>query len=247
MTAIVESVSRWVDASLSFVYPEICQVCRERRATPAESYVCAECRALVQAITPPYCERCGLPFEGAISQNFECANCRGIEWHFTQARSAVIARGAMLEIIHQYKYRRALWFEPFLAELLIRQAGPELLPGRWDLVVPVPLHPARQREREFNQAERLARRLSLATRIPLNPRLLCRIRPTQTQTRLSRDARRRNVRHAFAFRGRRLLDRARVVLVDDVFTTGSTTDACARVLLESGAAEVSVWTLARGV
>jgi ComF family protein len=163
------------------------------------------------------------------------------------ARSAVIARGQVLEVIHQYKYRRAVWFEPFLAELLVQRSAPDLRGEHWDWIVPVPLHPARQREREFNQAERLARRLSAATGIPMNTRWLSRVIPTRTQTLLSRAERLANVRRAFALRGAPALEGERIVLVDDVFTTGATTSACARVLQEAGAGQVCVWTVARGI
>jgi ComF family protein len=159
----------------------------------------------------------------------------------------LIARGVALEVIHHYKYRRALWFEPFLAEALVSRARPELLSGDWQAIVPVPLHPTKQREREFNQAERLARQLSHATGIPLCKRWLRRVRPTRTQTQLSREERQENMKDAFAWRGNEQLHGSRVVLVDDVFTTGATTNACAKVLRQAGASEIVVWTLARGL
>ena len=153
----------------------------------------------------------------------------------------------MREVIHRYKYRRALWYEPFLADLLVRQASPELQNAGWDMIVPVPLHPARKREREVNQAERLADRLSAATQIPVNKRLLRRILPTRTQALLSRQERLANVRRAFAMQGGQRLNGERIVLLDDVFTTGATTGACAKVLVAAGAGEVCVWTVARGI
>ena len=109
------------------------------------------------------------------------------------------------------------------------------------------MHPAKQREREFNQAERLARHLSRAAKVPLNRRLLRRTAPTRTQTLLSRAERLENVRRAFCMSSGQQLNGERIVLIDDVFTTGATTGACARVLLAAGAGEVRVWTVARGV
>ena len=126
MSAFTDSVKGWLNAGLGLLYPEVCQLCGEARATPAEGYVCAGCRAKVRFIQPPFCERCGRPYEGDITTQFECANCREMEWHFRSARSAVVARDPVLEVIHRYKYQRALWFEPFLAGLLIRAAGPVL-------------------------------------------------------------------------------------------------------------------------
>jgi ComF family protein len=239
---------RWLNVALGFVYPEVCQNCGEQRATPAEGYICARCRNQVKFIHPPFCERCGLPFEGDITTPFQCGNCRGMDLYFESARSAVAARGVVLEAIHRYKYRRALWFEPFLADLLLRKAVPELRRERWDWIVPVPLHPLKEREREFNQAERLAGILGRACGIPVASRLLKRVVPTRTQTRLSRSERADNVRGAFApGPGRRNLRGQRIVLIDDVFTTGATTNACARLLRKAGADDVCVWTVARGL
>ena len=153
----------------------------------------------------------------------------------------------MFQVIHRYKYQRALWFEPFLAELLVRQAAPNLSPKEWDWIVPVPLYPVKEREREFNQAERLAAHLSRATRIPLNARLLRRVEHTRTQTMLTRQERAENVRGAFAMRRDASLRGERIVLIDDVLTTGATTSACARALRAAGARDVCVWTVLRGL
>jgi len=238
----------WLDVALSFFYPEACQYCGQERATPDEGYIGAKCRQNVKAIEPPYCERCGLPFDGAITAPFECANCHEMELHFSKARSAVAARGMILELIHRYKYQRALWLEPYLAELLIRQAASAIRSEQWDMLVPVPLHPLKKSEREFNQAERLAKRLSSATDVPLRTDVLSRVAPTRTQTKLSRAERAANVHRAFACKDARgTLKDKRVVLVDDVLTTGATTSACAKVLRANGAREVSVWTVARGL
>src|ERR1035437_4191789 len=240
-------VKGWLNAGVGLLYPEVCQLCGRTRATPAEGYVCGGCRAKVRFIREPFCERCGRPYEGDITTRFECANCREMDWHFQSARSAVVARDPVLEVIHRYKYQRALWFEPLLAELLIRAATPGLGAQRPSMIVPVPLHPAKRREREFNQAERLANRLGAATQIPVNKRLVERGVQTRTQTQLSRPERLANVRNAFALRPGQRLNGERIVLVDDVFTTGATTSACAGVLAAAGASAVCVWTVARGV
>jgi ComF family protein len=243
----VRGLQGWVNAALALVYPETCQLCGQARAAPAQGFVCADCQAQARFIEPPFCERCGRPFQGNVSGPFDCSDCLGAEWAFRTARSAVVARDSVLDVIHRYKYGRALWFEPFLAGLLINRAAPDLTAQSWDALVPVPLHPARQRQREFNQAERLARRLSQATRIPVNGRLLRRVAPTRSQTLLTRRERLANVRAAFAMRPGACLEGRRLVLIDDVMTTGATTGACAAVLRAAGAAEVCVWTVARGI
>jgi ComF family protein len=237
----------WLEALLGFAYPNVCQLCGAQRATADDGYVCARCWQGVCFIKPPFCDRCGLPFEGEITTRFECANCREMDLHFRFARSAVVASGVVLEVIHRYKYQRALWFEPFLADLLVRAARPDLRPTDWDFIVPVPLHPAKEREREFNQAARIAFRLSRATGIPVNGNALRRVEATRTQTQLTRAQRAANVRQAFAVRSGANLKDTRVIVLDDVLTTGATTSACARVLRGAGAADTGVWTVARGL
>jgi ComF family protein len=240
-------IQNWLNVGLGFLYPETCQLCGEQHATAREGFVCRRCWSQIRFIRPPFCERCGLPYPGDLTASFECTNCREMELHFSSARSAVVARGIVREAIHRYKYQRALWFEPFLADLLIREAKPALREQHWDFLVPVPLHSVKHREREFNQAERLARHLSAATKIPMNTGLLRRVSPTMTQTKLTRPQRAENMRGAFAVRAGLRLDGERVVLVDDVFTTGATTSACAKALHQAGAGDVCVWTVARGL
>jgi ComF family protein len=247
MSALAESVLERIDFGLALFYPETCQICKIGRATARDGFVCTDCWSQVRFIKPPFCERCGLPYSGDFTAPFECANCREMDLHFSFARSAVVAHNVVREAIHRYKYQRALWFEPFLADLFLREALPALRERNWDLIVPVPLHLVKYREREFNQAERLAARLSAAAGIPLNSKLLQRVRPTATQTLLTRRERAANMRDAFAIRPRAQLDGERVILVDDVFTTGATTSACAQVLRAAGAGDVCVWTIARGL
>jgi competence protein ComFC len=247
MKVLAGFLQEWISAGLAFFYPEVCQICKKNRAKPVEGFVCGGCREQVQFIEPPFCKRCGIPVQGAITGAFECANCRQAELHFEAARSAVVAKGVVLEVIHRYKYQRALWFEVFLADLLVQQAAPQLAPKDWDLLVPVPLHPTKQRQREFNQSERLGRRLSRATGIPLDSKVVRRVVPTRTQTRLDREQRQENMRNAFAMRGKRRVTGQRILLLDDVFTTGATTNACAQALRKGGAVQVCVWTVARGV
>ncbi|HZF01667.1 MAG TPA: ComF family protein [Methylomirabilota bacterium] len=238
--------------TLNFFYPEACQLCEEHRAIAKDGFICSKCWSQVRFIRPPFCDRCGLPFEGDITTAFECANCREIEKHFeiyfSSARSAVRLFGNTVhEAILRYKYSRQLWFEPFLANLLLREALPVLREQKWDFIVPVPLHPTRHREREFNQAERLAKRLSAATNIPMNAKWIRRILPTTQQTRLTSAQRASNVKNAFAFRDGIKLSGEKIILIDDVFTTGATTSACAKILRAAGAGDVCVWTVARGL
>jgi ComF family protein len=240
-------IKSWLNTGLGFIYPEICQLCENERASAAAGFVGENCWMQTRFISAPFCERCGLPFQGEITTTFTCTNCSGLKLHFSSARSAVVAKTVVLEAIHRFKYTHALWFENFLAGLLVRAAAPVLHGQKWDLIAPVPLHSLKEREREFNQAEIFARHLSDATEIPLNTRMLRRVSPTVTQTRLTKQQRAANVRGAFAVRPGLKLTGERIVLVDDVFTTGATTNECAKALAAAGAGEVCVWTVARGL
>ena len=237
----------WIEPGLALIYPPVCQLCETQRATRDSGFVCPGCWSKVRFIKPPFCERCGLPFEGEITTPFECSNCRDMELNFSTARSAVAAKGVARDAIHRYKYNQALWFETFLADLLLRAALPELRGEKWDLMVPVPLHSTKEREREFNQAERLAGHLAKALSLPVRTNLVQRVLPTRTQALLSKKQRAENVRRAFAARDGCKLHGEHVILVDDVLTTGATTSACAGVLKSLGASDVCVWTVARGL
>lgn len=248
MIEALKKLGPWLDVGLNFFYPPVCQICREKRAEASESFICTSCiagKGGVRYLVPPFCSRCGLPQEGDITTEFECGNCKEMKLHFRYARSAVVTSPLLLHVIHRWKYNRALWFEPFLAELLVREATAILKEEKWDLIVPIPLHRVKRREREFNQAERLGKRLSRATGLPMNTGLVERVEFTRTQTQLSREERSDNVRRAFAPKAGKKLNGEKIILLDDVLTTGATTNACAKVLRDLGASDVCVWTVAR--
>jgi competence protein ComFC len=247
VATVIEKNSNWLEVGLGFLFPPVCQLCRANRADARDGYVCAKCWAHVRFIRPPFCERCGLPFLGDFTTKFQCTNCHEMKLYFSSARSAVVAKTVVLETIHRFKYSRALWFENFLADLFLREALPVLREQNWDFIAPVPLFSVREREREFNQAARIAKHLSVGAKIPLNEKIISRVLPTTTQTLLTRDQRAANMKNAFAVRDGAIVHDKKFVLVDDVFTTGATTNACAQVLREAGAAEVCVWTVARGL
>ena len=237
----------WLELGLGFFYLNTCQCCRAESASARVGYVGGRCRCQIRLVKAPYCAKCGLPYEGRISEPFACANCQALALHFDWARSAAAASGVVLDVLHRYKYRQEVWFEPFLAGLLVRAAAAQLRRGLWDCLVPVPLHPVKQRLREFNQAGRLALHLARATGVPVAPKALRRRTFTETQTHLTRDRRLANVQGAFAPGPACEVQGKRVIVVDDVLTTGATTSEVARVLKANGAAAVGVWTVARGL
>ncbi len=204
--------------------------------------LCPFCRRRVTALEPPFCPRCGIMFAGRSGPIRLCGRCRREPPPFAAARAAFAYEGAVRELLHAFKYRGRLRAGRFLGRCLEETWRRYGKPEEIDLVVPVPLHPGRLRQRGFNPVEQLLRRWQGP---PVGRDVLARVHPGPSQTGLDRAARRAHVARAFrvveeaAVRGRRVL------LVDDVLTTGATAAACARVLREAGASEVQVLAVAR--
>ena len=178
-------------------------------------------------------------------QTFSCANCEHRTLHFDSAVAAYRSRGPVRKLVHDFKYGRQRHLRHPLAEWLGEtMRDPRLHGRRFDLIVPVPLHPARQRERGFNQATLLAELLAPRVAVPLRLALE-RIRYTKTQTAYDRAERMENLRDAFRLRKNMNVRQLHVLLIDDVLTTGSTLSECARVLKEAGAISVYAATAAR--
>lgn len=231
------------EAAVSLLYPPVCTICGTR--VRAGEHLCDECGANAVRIVSPFCEKCSQPFEGSIGMTFTCANCEHRTLHFDAAVAAYRGRGIVRQIIHEFKYGRQIHLRHLVARWLCAATEDERLRDReLDLIVPVPLHPTRQRERGFNQAMLIAELLSAKTAIPLKP-VLQRIRYTTTQTALDRAERMENLHNAFRLRKNADVRALRVLLVDDVLTTGSTLSECARVLKRAGARSVYAATAAR--
>jgi len=230
-------------AALSLLLPPHCSHCLSD--TLPGAHLCKDCLAEAPKICAPFCQRCSQPFAGLIETPFRCPNCRSRRIHFTCAVSAYRNRGLVRECIHRFKYMRAFHLRHPLAHWLLEAfEDPRLQNPRPDFLIPVPLHPVRKRERQFNQAEEIAHLVAPALQTPVATALL-RLRNTSTQTRLDRTARMENLRGAFAVRQDQQVRHQHLVLIDDVLTTGSTVDECARILRRAGARSVRVATVAR--
>jgi len=197
-------------------------------------------------VEPPFCARCGDPVAGDIQHDYTCFACSRETPAFDRARSAVRYEGAAGEALRSLKYSHSLWVVPDLAELLYTCVQAEYAGAEFDIVTAVPLYPARHRERGFNQSALLGGALARRLRLPFRQGLLRRIRATASQTGLTASQRAANV--CGVFRGGLFARPSgrRILLVDDVMTTGATVNACAGVLKRGGAASVHVVTVARG-
>ncbi len=210
-------------------------------------HLCAGCAAQIVYVRPPHCETCGHPFYGIVEGERMCPHCQGLAPAFREGRTAVLLRGPARALVHELKYHRGLHVLADI-ETILRRSPHVLELVRGATLVPVPLHPRKQRERTYNQSELLAQSLIRVagggTRIAS---LLRRTTDTATQTHHDRRARQLNLKNAFALAGGAIISpAASYVLVDDVFTTGSTLNGCARVLRRAGGVNLAVITFGHG-
>ncbi|MES2995672.1 MAG: ComF family protein [Verrucomicrobiota bacterium] len=242
---------RLVCRALDFVYPCRCAVCDESLRSGAA--LCQPCRSDLPRIVPPFCSSCGEMFEGAPeTRAFSCPHCHDLKFAFQFARAATSRDPRTLDLIHRLKYNREIHLARELGGLAVEAlADPRFATAVsecWPLV-PVPLHSSRWRHRQFNQAGEIARILSGLTGNPVVAALR-RTRNTRTQTSLSRQQRMNNLKGAFvpARAAAAWADHppAGVILIDDVFTTGSTVHECARTLRKTGVRTIQVLTVMRG-
>jgi ComF family protein len=239
-----------LDALTAVLFPAPCRICGAILLKASRIPVCEACLGSITLISEPMCQCCGRPFGSAVAAEAIqplCRLCRAQTYGFERARSLAIYNDALSGAIMLMKYERVTrlgdWFAARLADL-VEEAGEKL---RADVVVPVPLHADRQRERGYNQAELIARPLSRRLRLKLRSSLLVRTKPRPPQLVLSRSEHWKSVRGAYATRAGVRVDNLRILLVDDVLTTGATLDACSRALKKAGAAEVIGLTVGRVV
>jgi ComF family protein len=247
------------DALVSIFFPADCRLCERPLTRSARLPICEQCLGSFPALPNRVCAICGSPTLPATTLDTSearaapiespptCLDCTTRTYRFARARSYAAYRGPIVRAIVLLKFERidplATYFGDQLASLAIRLA----IASTVDVVVPVPLHRTRERERGFNQAELIARAAAKRLGLPFKPILLMRTKARPDKHILSNEERWRIVRGAFATRPGSQVDNKRVLLVDDVMTTGATLDACAGALLEAGAKSVVGLTVARTV
>ena len=234
---------------LRWIYPGVCELCHE----PSEQQLCESCVAKLPAVPLPICLYCGSSVAGEQVDPMRCSACSAAPRYFTFARSVFMTDENTRRLVHALKYHHANYLAPVMGELLNRlwEDTPQLMQAGRYCIVPVPISHRHLFARGYNQAEELARTLAHLRRLPV----CCALRrlPTgvESQTHLSAGERRRNAMRAYAAKaayasGRRRLPGEDFVLVDDVYTTGSTAQACAKALFKlPGVRRVGVLTLLR--
>ncbi|MCB5174348.1 ComF family protein [Microvirga lenta] len=232
-------------SALALLYPPTCIACQA--ATGEAHALCAACWAGIRFIERPYCERLGTPFAVDLGQPLLSPAAIADPPVFGRARAVAEYDGTASLLVHRLKYNDRLDLAPAMGTMIAR-AGTELL-AEADVIVPVPLHRWRLWRRRFNQAMALAARVSSESGVPCDPFLLARVKRTRRQVGLTKAQRQENLQGAFRVppEAKARLHGRRVLLIDDVLTTGATANAASRVLLRGGAASVDILAFARVV
>lgn len=238
------------DAFVSILFPAPCRICGAVLTRAGLLPVCEGCFDALEPLRGPLCGCCGRPFVSEVMLDATtrlCLACRRNVYAFEHARSFAPYTEQMVRAISLLKYEKLTRLGQWFAERLYGVIQSDSALQSADVIVPVPLHPGRRRERGYNQAELIAKPLARRLGVPLGSYLLVRTKPRPPRLLLSRRERWLTVRGAYEMRKGAQVDNLRVLLIDDVFTTGATLDACARALKRAGAKSVMGLTVARAI
>ncbi|MBA4388596.1 MAG: hypothetical protein C0404_11480 [Verrucomicrobia bacterium] len=235
-----------IEGVLDIAYPRQCIGCGKAVVTRELSHFCWDCVADLDKIVERFCRLCGDPVDGMVEHEFTCSVCTDSKPHFDLARSAARHRGSIRKALHSFKYGQMTCLTDDFSQLMVACVNTHYAGFDFDAVTCVPLYPKKERERSYNQARLLARGIAGMAGIRFVPNCLARIRDTPSQTDRTARQRQQNVRGAFTALNERWIEGRKILLVDDVMTTGATVNECARVLKKAGAFKVCVVTLARG-
>lgn len=223
------------------LFPPLCLVCSSPPQPHSSLLFCAECENKVELLKSPLCICCGRMFPKSTGGDHLCGKCLAGKWYFEMARGLVLYEKPISEVIHRFKYQGQTVSLKTFRNIFLEISASEF--HNPDLIIPVPLHPKKLRQRGFNQSVILAR--ALFDNKLVDHSILERVRNTAPQTGLNGKERRRNLKNAFQITDKKSVNNKKIVLVDDVFTTGTTVNECARILKRAGAKKVMVLTLAR--
>jgi ComF family protein len=231
---------------LQFFLPLQCPCC-EKFLEEGEKGFCKSCLSEIQWISPPFCSICGTPFPSREIECHPCGDCMVKKRYFTTARALGSYEGSLKRAIHQWKYEGKNILTPSFGKWMIEGFYKYWDTSFFDLLIPVPLHKKRLKERGFNQALLLVKELSRATGIPYKKRILFKKKQSIPQVDLNLVEREKSIRGSFDINRKEEIKGKRILLIDDVYTTGATVNECSKVLISAGAKRVDVLTLAHTI
>lgn len=224
---------------LSLLYPRTCCFC----GTIEERGICDACREKLVYVKEPRCKKCGKPIRQEEKEY--CYDCSHRDFAFEQGKSVWLHKEPVSSSIYQFKYHNKRIYADFYAEEMFRLYGSWIKKNGIEVIIPVPLHKKRRRRRGYNQAEILAKHLAEKSGIPMNAKAVVREKKTVPQKALNEKQRKKNLENAFAVT-QRWQGEKRVLLIDDIYTTGSTMDALAKELKKKGVEKVWFLTISIG-
>lgn len=233
----------------NLIFPAECSLCSNSLETIRERYICSNCLKKIIPIELPVCDRCGKPLVSSFNhlQHPLCRECRTMRRYFTIARAVGTYEGVLKKAIWLFKYEGKTGLQSTLGQMMVDRITHLDWINKIDIIIPIPLCKARLRERGYNQSDILSDFMSKKLNIPVSRNNLKRIKATIAQASLKRSQRIKNVYNAFCIQRPEKFSGKRVLLIDDVFTTGATSNECSRILKKAGASDIFVLTLARGV
>lgn len=238
-------VSSAVGSFLGLIFPSRCLICEAPLHPLSDCPLCPEHFRKIRVVEPPVCSRCGRKMSGESVEALVCAECRSRKTYHDSGYSACAFADPLRELIHLFKYRKKRYLASFLGGLVLEYLRERADMTGYDAIVPVPLHWRRRWTRGFNQALDLARPLSKHFGIPVMKGNLRRVRYTKPQVRLVSKERESNIKNAFRVHNSARVAGKKLLLLDDVITSGATLNECARVLKRAGASWVAIVTLAQ--
>ena len=235
-----------LETFLDFIYPRNinCIICDEDIDKTEAYSMCAICRDTVKFITSRYCEKCGKPLEPLYLPQ-QCPDCITTKHYFDRGFSCVEYDDTIKKLIYDLKYYKKRYLAYPMAQVMAERLNQHAL-GKIDMIVPVPLHRKKEAERGFNQSLLIAKYIGDLLRVPVNHKGIVRKKETISLNKLTKDERRENLKDAFQLMDKEIFRHKKILLVDDIYTTGSTIDACSKELRKGNPKEIFFITFATG-
>ncbi len=230
---------------INLLYPALCRAC-SKKIDRFDRNICPDCVGRIKERLPPFCVKCGRHLIGDPGLIDTCADCKNEAPYFDRAWSAYYYDGILKDLIHDFKYKKITSLSTDFTALIVNFMKKYAVGKDCQMILSIPMHPDRLFKREINHSDVMARALGKTTGIPYSENTLIKTKDTSLQSKLKRNARIKNLHSSFSLKNAGIVRGKNILLVDDLFTTGSTVNECSRLLKSRGAGYIEVITLARG-